>query len=159
VKICDFGSSKFIHKDKTKSTPYIVSRYYRAPELLLGCNGYEDKIDIFATGCIFAELFTLTPLFPGKSEGLQFFEHMCILGKPNKSYFTKYNLPQSFINFFNEMEEIIPYDLAKYLNKSKLYNDEDCKLAGDLLYKVICWDPQERLSAADALKHPFFKSV
>ena len=69
VKICDFGSSKFIEKD-TKSTPYIVSRYYRAPELLLGKCDYDDKIDIFAAGCIFAELFTLIPLFPGKTEGL-----------------------------------------------------------------------------------------
>ena len=46
VKICDFGSSKFIYKN-TKSTPYIVSRYYRAPELLLGLNTYNHKIDIF----------------------------------------------------------------------------------------------------------------
>jgi len=46
VKICDFGSSKFIYKE-TKSTPYIVSRYYRAPELLLARNNYDSKIDIF----------------------------------------------------------------------------------------------------------------
>ena len=46
VKICDFGSSKFITKN-TKSTPYIVSRYYRAPELLLARNEYDNKIDIF----------------------------------------------------------------------------------------------------------------
>ena len=159
VKICDFGSSKFIHKNSTKSTPYIVSRYYRAPELLLGNNTYEDKIDIFATGCIMAELFTMTPLFPGKSEGLQFFEHMCVLGKPSKSFLNKHNLPQSFLNFFNEMDEIVPYDLPKLLNKSKIYNDEEIKSAADLLGKVICWEPTERLSAAEALKHPFFKSL
>ena len=99
VKICDFGSSKFIEKD-TKSTPYIVSRYYRAPELLLGKCDYDDKIDIFAAGCIFAELFTLIPLFPGKTEGLQIFEHMCILGNPNKGYFEKFQLPDSFMNYF-----------------------------------------------------------
>ena len=46
VKICDFGSSKFIY-EQTKSTPYIVSRYYRAPELLLARNNYDSKIDIF----------------------------------------------------------------------------------------------------------------
>ena len=156
MKICDFGSSKFIHKDKTKSTPYIVSRYYRAPELLLGSNTYEDKIDIFATGCIMAELFNLTPLFPGKTEGLQFFEQMCVLGKPSKQYFTKFNIPGSFLNFFNEMDEIVPYDLNKLLNKNKHYSDEDARLAKDLLAKVICWEPKERLSAAEALNHPFF---
>lgn len=158
VKICDFGSSKFIFKNKTKSTPYIVSRYYRAPELLLGCNTYEDKIDIFATGCIMAELFTLTPIFPGKSEGLQFFEHMCVLGKPPMSYFQKWNMPSTFLNFFKEMDEIAPYDLNKLLNKSRAYGDSEIKEAADLLKKLLSWDPSDRLSAAEALRHSFFKN-
>ena len=157
VKICDFGSSKFVHED-TKSTPYIVSRYYRSPELLLGSNKYDDKIDIFATGCIMAELFTLTPLFPGKSEGLQIFEQMCVLGKPSIEYFKKFNLPATYISFFNDLEEIIPYDLKKLLNKNKNYPDQNIKLAADLLSKTICWDPYDRLSAEEALKHQFFKN-
>jgi glycogen synthase kinase 3 beta len=58
VKLCDFGSSKCIEEKKgTTSTPYTVSRYYRAPELILGKIDYNSKIDIFATGCILAELF------------------------------------------------------------------------------------------------------
>ena len=73
VKICDFGSAKKISKDHM-NTPYIVSRYYRAPELILGCSDYTNKIDIWATGCIFAELLCLRPLFPGKSEGSQLIE-------------------------------------------------------------------------------------
>ncbi len=158
VKICDFGSSKFIHKSKTKSTPYIVSRYYRAPELLMGSNTYEDKIDIFATGCIMAELFTLNPIFPGKSEGLQFFEHMCVLGKPPQSYFSKWSLPATFLNFFREMEEITPYDIPKLLNRNRHYIDSEVKEAADLLKKLICWDPTERLTASEALRHPFFKN-
>ncbi len=157
VKICDFGSSKFIHKGQTKSTPYIVSRYYRSPELLLGMNTYDEKIDIFAVGCIMAELFTLTPVFPGKTEGLQLFEQMCVLGKPAKSYFNKFNLPQNFMIFFNEMDEIVPYDLKKLLNKSKTYEDEDIEVAADLLVRIIAWEPSDRLTAAEALKHPFFK--
>jgi serine/threonine protein kinase len=158
VKICDFGSSKFIYKGQTKSTPYIVSRYYRAPELLLGMNTYEDKIDTFAAGCIMAELFTLTPIFPGKTEGLQLFEQMCILGKPSKFYFSKFNLPQNFLNFFNEMEEIIPYDLKKLLNKHKVYDDESIETAANLLASIVAWEPSDRLSAAEVLKHPFFKN-
>ena len=68
IKICDFGSAKVI--DKTgKNTPYIVSRYYWAPELILGVSSYTEKIDIWAVGCIFAEMITQKPLFPGKSEG------------------------------------------------------------------------------------------
>jgi serine/threonine protein kinase len=157
VKICDFGSSKFILKDKTKSTPYIVSRYYRAPELLLGEDSYIDKIDIFASGCIMAELLTLTPLFPGKSEGLQIFEQMSILGKPSKNYLSKFKVPQPIMNFFSEMDEVQPYDISKLLNKNKFYKEDDIKLAADLISKTICWEASERLSAAQALNHPLFK--
>lgn len=67
VKICDFGSAKML--DSQMNTPYIVSRYYRAPELILACSDYTEKIDVWAIGCIFAEFMTLRPLFPGKTEG------------------------------------------------------------------------------------------
>ena len=69
VKIGDFWSSKKLTPN-AKSTPYIVSRYYRAPELLLGNEKYSEKIDIFSAGCLIAELFTLVPLFRGEEEGL-----------------------------------------------------------------------------------------
>jgi glycogen synthase kinase 3 beta len=67
IKICDFGSAKIL--TGTLNTPYIVSRYYRAPELILSCSDYTTAIDIWAIGCIFSELITLRPLFPGKTEG------------------------------------------------------------------------------------------
>jgi len=70
VKICDFGSSKFLDKKEFKNTPYVVSRYYRAPELILCSRYYDFSIDIWATGCIFFEFLTSQPLFPGESEGL-----------------------------------------------------------------------------------------
>jgi len=72
VKICDFGSAKFLN-DKL-NTPYIVSRYYRAPELILACSDYSEKIDVWAIGCIFCEFLTLIPLFPGRTEGSQLIE-------------------------------------------------------------------------------------
>jgi serine/threonine protein kinase len=68
VKICDFGSSKALDVNG-KNTPYIVSRYYRAPELILCVTKYTAAIDIWATGCILAELITREPIFQGKSEG------------------------------------------------------------------------------------------
>ena len=73
IKICDLGSSKILYNAKI-STPYVVSRYYRAPELILACNKYDFAIDIWATGCIIFELFLKTPMFPGESEGLQIVE-------------------------------------------------------------------------------------
>jgi glycogen synthase kinase 3 beta len=75
VKICDMGSSKFIDESPAyKNTPYVVSRYYRAPELIFASNKYNEAIDIWAVGCILFELITKTPLFPGDTEGLQILE-------------------------------------------------------------------------------------
>lgn len=83
VKICDFGSAKVMNS-KELNTPYIVSRYYRAPELSLGCSDYTNEIDIWAIGCIFAEFMTMRPLFPGKTEGSQLIEQIAVLGLPSK---------------------------------------------------------------------------
>jgi len=83
VKICDFGSSKFIDETSFKNTPYVVSRYYRAPELIFASNKYNEAIDIWAVGCIIFELLTRTPLSPGDTEGLQILEQSCILGTPS----------------------------------------------------------------------------
>lgn len=156
IKICDFGSSKLI-TDKTTSTPYIVSRYYRAPELILGYENYDEKIDIFAAGCILAELFTLTPLFAGKTEGLQLFEYMCVIGHPGSEYFTQFKLPQNSKNYLMTMEKIPPAPLEKILNSEGFYNNADIKNASDLILKMISWNFKERLTAAQCLEHPFFK--
>lgn len=68
IKICDLGSSKDILRTQM-NTPYVVSRYYRAPELILGDDKYGFAIDVWAAGCIIFEFITLTPLFPGDAEG------------------------------------------------------------------------------------------
>ena len=156
VKICDFGSSKFI-KDKKASTPYIVSRYYRAPELILGKTDYDEKIDIFAAGCIIAELFTLIPLFPGKAEGLQILEHISVLGNPGKDYFSNFNLPKDFIDYFAgiEIEGITKFE--KLINANKFYPYKEVKNAVDLILNMIKWNSEDRFSAEQCLNQPFFK--
>jgi len=87
VRICDVGSSKVLDDPSASNpmnTPYVVSRYYRAPELILGSNKYDHSIDIWAAGCILFELLTKRPLFPGDSEGLQLVEIQQIIGKPSE---------------------------------------------------------------------------
>ena len=69
LKIADLGAAKVLQKEGL-NTPYVVSRYYRAPELIMGTNKYDCSIDIWSTGCILFELLTRTPLFPGDAEGL-----------------------------------------------------------------------------------------
>jgi glycogen synthase kinase 3 beta len=156
VKICDFGSSKCI-KDKSTSTPYIVSRYYRAPELILGKTDYNSKIDIFAAGCIIAELFTLTPLFPGKTEGLQIFEHMCILGNPGRTYFSKFKIPKNYVDYFDSVKITEIKNFEKLLNEDSFYSSEDVKDASDLILHMLSWDINKRFSAEECLNHHFYK--
>lgn len=85
VKICDLGAAKVLDTSNRKmNTPYVVSRYYRAPELILGSNLYDCSIDIWAAGCILFELVCRTPLFPGDTEGMQVLEHAQILGMPTE---------------------------------------------------------------------------
>ena len=91
VRICDVGSSKILDNGPSQmNTPYVVSRYYRAPELILACNKYDHTIDIWATGCILFELLLKTPMFPGDAEGLQIVEMQQILGPPNEHEISYY---------------------------------------------------------------------
>ena len=77
----DFGLVKEI-RHPTPFTEYVATRWYRAPENVLGSRSYNYPVDVFALGCIMAELYTFKPLFPGNSEMDQFEKISRILGKP-----------------------------------------------------------------------------
>lgn len=81
LKITDFG----ILKDKRAPGPfteYISTRWYRAPEIALRSNAYDEKVDMFAIGCIMAEMYMRAPLFPGTSELDQLTKIVKVLGTP-----------------------------------------------------------------------------
>ncbi|KHJ77671.1 hypothetical protein OESDEN_22709, partial [Oesophagostomum dentatum] len=83
VKIADFGLAREV-RSKPPYTDYVSTRWYRAPEILLRSTSYNSPIDIWALGCIMAELYMLRPLFPGTSELDQLFKIVTILGTPSK---------------------------------------------------------------------------
>ena len=69
VKLCDFGFARGVKQDKNFIyTDYVSTRWYRAPELLVGDASYTNTVDIWSIGCIFAEIFNGLPLFPGESD-------------------------------------------------------------------------------------------
>jgi len=82
LKLIDFGAAKELHKGHT-SVAYIVSRFYRAPELLLGAEDYTTKIDIWAAGCVLFEMFAGVVLFQGKDARDQIKRILAILGCSN----------------------------------------------------------------------------
>lgn len=80
----DFGTVKDIGADKGPLTTYVSTRWYRAPEMVLRSHNYGPASDIFAVGCVMAELFTSQPLFPGANEMDQLDTILKILGTPSE---------------------------------------------------------------------------
>ena len=67
IKICDFGLSRAIDDPQDILTEYVVTRFYRAPEIMLSSAGYTEAVDMWSLGCTLAELMTFKVLFPGKN--------------------------------------------------------------------------------------------
>ncbi|KAL6443805.1 hypothetical protein ACFW04_001696 [Cataglyphis niger] len=81
IKLCDFGFARYITGPNESCTDYVATRWYRAPELLLGDTRYGREIDVWAAGCIYAEMITGQPLFPGDSEVDQLYRITKVFGE------------------------------------------------------------------------------
>ena len=83
VKICDFGFARPLRAEATfQYTDYVSTRWYRAPECLMTDGHYGYKMDIWGVGCVFFEILSLFPLFPGDNELDQIHKIHNILGTP-----------------------------------------------------------------------------
>lgn len=152
VKLCDFGSAK---KSNGKSAPYIVSRYYRAPELIFTNTNYGSEIDIWAAGCIFIELFTGVPIFVGKNEGDQFIQQAKVLGPPSLADITRL-IENSAIK---EKIAVKATKIGIKRDLSKLIPSGDNQAnALDLIHKMLAWDWTKRPNATECLEHTFFNN-
>ena len=88
---------------------------------------------------------------------MQLFEHMALLGKPDDNYFEKFKLPADMLNYFTKsMDNWIKQDLKPIINEFGVYNERDVELAADLIDKCLTYDWENRITAEQALKHPFF---
>jgi cell division cycle 2-like protein len=85
LKVCDFGLARLFQNSSVKQqyTNWVVTLWYRAPELLFGCDTYSEKVDMWSVGCIMAELILREPLICGKSEIDQLERMFKIVGTPN----------------------------------------------------------------------------
>ncbi|CAG9336066.1 unnamed protein product [Blepharisma stoltei] len=150
VKLCDFGSAKFV---TGKNMPYVVSRYYRAPELILLNTDYGTEIDIWAAGCVFIELFTGCPIFRGDTEADQFIKIANIIGPPTATDMK--NLTKSVQLNTKMIQRIIK--IGRKIQWVHLFKrSPKAEEAFDLAQKMVCWDPTKRFTATQCLEHPFF---
>lgn len=145
--MCDFGSAKKI-KPGEKSVAYICSRYYRAPELILGQDKYGPTIDVWSIGCVIAEMFLGEPIFPGSSSKDQMIKIMDLLGTPSQNEVTA-----MCKNARVRLPNIQPTDFRKRFKRGT--NPEVI----DLLKKILCYDPNERITPLEALMHPYFDEL
>ncbi|CAG9321696.1 unnamed protein product [Blepharisma stoltei] len=156
IKIIDFGSSCL---ESERIYTYIQSRFYRAPEIMLGIP-YGTSIDMWSFGCIVSELHTGYPLFPGESEQEQLYRIIEVLGLPPKQIMDISTRKKIF--FDNDGNpKLIPNSRGKirYPNTrplSTMIGNQDPLLL-EFLTAILKWDPQERLTPEQAINHPFLK--
>ncbi|NXP49486.1 ICK kinase, partial [Heliornis fulica] len=147
VKIADFGLAREI-RSRPPYTDYVSTRWYRAPEVLLRSTRYSSPIDIWAVGCIMAEVYTLRPLFPGASEIDTIFKICQVLGTPKKNDWPEgYQLSAS-MNF--RWPQCVPNNLKTLIPNA---SSEAVQLMRDMLQ----WDPVKRPTASQALRYPYFQ--
>ncbi|XP_034009051.1 serine/threonine-protein kinase MAK-like [Trematomus bernacchii] len=146
VKIADFGLAREI-RSQPPYTDYVSTRWYRAPEVLLKSNCYSSPIDIWAVGCIMAELYTLRPLFPGNSEVDEIFKICQVLGTLKKPDWPEGVKLATSMNF--RFPKCVPTSLRSLIPNA---SSEAITLMRDMLQ----WDPEKRPSAVQALRYPYF---
>jgi cyclin-dependent kinase-like len=148
LKMCDFGFARPLVNNNQDYTDYVSTRWYRAPELLIGDQNYGKAIDVWAIGCLYAEIITGEPLFPGDSD-IQ----------------TLYLILQIFGDQLNEKHKkmILKNPAFKHIKIDKIEDDLDRKFksinadALDLLKKCLVMDPAERQDCNSLLTHQYFE--
>ncbi|XP_022663059.1 glycogen synthase kinase-3 beta-like isoform X2 [Varroa jacobsoni] len=147
LKLCDFGSAKMLNEGEP-NVAYICSRFYRAPELILGNTNYDVSVDTWAVGCVFAELYLLKPLFLGDSSIDQLTEIIRVLGTPTAEQMDK--LHPRFPKMLKKRE---PMSLSKVLK------NKPTPKAIHLLTKMIQYTPDCRIRCWEALAEPLFDDL
>lgn len=145
VKLCDFGSAKRLVPGEP-SVAYICSRYYRAPELVLGATQYTSAIDIWSVSCVLAELLLGRPLFPGKNGVDQLVEIIKVLGTPTNEQVLEMNSNYQEFRF----PVVNPSSLARVFSQNV-----HSGVVG-FLSSMLVYTPQQRPRAIEVLAHPFF---
>jgi len=147
LKLADFGLARAFGIPVRSYSHEVVTLWYRAPDVLMGSRKYSTPIDIWSAGCIFAEMATGRPLFPGTSTPDQLLRIFKILGTPTeKNWSTIAEMP--------EYKNDFPLYSAQKLNSVVSGLDTE---GYDLLDKMLQYDPNRRITASLALTHPYFK--
>nr|XP_022917148.1 cyclin-dependent kinase-like 4 [Onthophagus taurus]XP_022917149.1 cyclin-dependent kinase-like 4 [Onthophagus taurus]XP_022917150.1 cyclin-dependent kinase-like 4 [Onthophagus taurus] len=148
VKLCDFGFARLISLNGEPCTEYVATRWYRAPELLVGEQQYGSAVDIWAIGCLFAEMMTGDPLFPGDSDIDQLYLIIKLIGKPCARH-------QSQMSKCSHLRSIMKSAMNETNGLYKKFSSWSL-LTLDFLVSCMRMDPISRPSSEELLKHNYF---
>jgi len=154
LKIADFGLARAFAVPVPKYTHEVVTVWYRPPEILLGSTLYSVPVDLWSIGCVIAEMATGLPLFAGDSEIDTIFKIFMKLGTPRDS--------EDSWPGCSSLPDFKPtFPQWKHKGWPAIRNTEQQvgKDGIDLLEKLLCYDPKKRISARNALRHPYFGDV
>lgn len=156
VKLCDFGFARFVNSPNESCTDYVATRWYRAPELLVGDPRYGRPIDIWAVGCLYAEMVVGNPLFPGDSDVDQLYRITKILGGLCMKHQTLMDRsrPGQILRHASA-DELIGPPQSGLFSIRKLFPKWDI-IAIDFLAQCLRMDPDLRSKSSMLLEHPFF---
>jgi len=155
VKVADFGLARSVDFQLTEQsrnpvlTDYVATRWYRAPEILLGSTTYTKGVDMWSIGCILGELLGGKPMFPGSSTMNQLDRIIEVTGRPSAEDIEAINS-----EFAATMLESIPDVEPRTLNTIFPNADDD---ALDLVQKLLYFNPNKRITAEEALAHPYIE--
>lgn len=149
LKIADFGLARKISVQPEEYTVEVCTLWYRAPEMLMTNGNYGKSADMWAVGCLFAELLSLEPLFPGDSAIDQLNKIFGRLGTPTEDEWPGINVILKGCISFPINSNPVPLEQINGINGLT-------QNGIDLLYKMLTINPYNRISAKDALAHPYF---
>lgn len=151
LRLCDFGFARSVQGD-AMLTDYVATRWYRAPELLLGSCQYGKDVDLWAVGCIMGELTDGQPLFAGESEVDQLFVIQKVLGQLSREHMEMFLRNPRFLG--------IQYpDVSRPETLEKRYVHKMKHPQMQLLKAVLQMEPRKRLPAREALRAPWFEGI
>jgi len=149
LKLADFGLARAFGIPVRSYSHEVVTLWYRAPDVLMGSRKYSTPIDIWSAGCIFAEMATGRPLFPGSGVNDELMRIFKIMGTPT---------PESWPSI-TELQDYKPdFPVYPAQSLSSIVHGLDEK-GLNLLSRMLQYDPNQRISALAAMKHPYFDDL
>ncbi|XP_063689509.1 cyclin-dependent kinase-like 4 isoform X2 [Bolinopsis microptera] len=149
VKLCDFGFARLLNGEE-EYTDYVATRWYRAPELLVGDTQYGPPVDVWAVGCVFSELLTGQPLWPGKTGDV---DQIYLIRKTLGDLLPRHLKIYNNSSYFKGVELKDP---ERYESLHERMGVDVPKQAMDFLQLCLVMDPNKRATCEDLLNHSYF---